>query len=205
MRGGRLSFGHVGCGKILLRGRFIAMTRASSLLLIAVGLFALAFLAAPWFAFRALREAAAAEDAQALAELVDYRAVRASLKPQLTEVAAPVAPPDPWRDPIGALKRVIEPLQPAPPAIDRHLTPDGLHALTMAAPGSAPAPSARPPFPVLDYWGFRRVRFAVHPKGAPAREVTLTFQRRGLFTWKLTHVDLPEPATVATATGRPAG
>lgn len=181
------------------------MPRFSSLLAIAAALFALAFLTAPWFAFRALREAAAAQDAQALAELVDYPAVRASLRPQLTPTADPGPPPDPWRDPLGALKRAIDPIRPAPPAVDRHLTPQGLHALTMAAPASPAAPEARPPFPSLDYWGFRRVRFAVHPKDAPAREVTLTFQRRGLFTWKLTHVDLPEASTAAVATGRPAG
>ncbi|HEX2561783.1 DUF2939 domain-containing protein [Phenylobacterium sp.] len=181
------------------------MPRVSTLLALAAALFALAFLAAPWFAFRALREAASARDAQALAELVDYPAVRASLKPQLTEAAAPGPPPDPWRDPIGALKRAMDPIRPAPPAVDRHLTPQGLHALTLAAPGAAPPPEARPPFPALDYWGFRRVRFAVHPKGAPSREVTFTFQRRGVFTWKLTHVDLPGESTAAVARGRPAG
>lgn len=181
------------------------MPRVSTLLVLAAALFALAFVTAPWFAFRALREAASAQDAQALAELVDYPAVRASLKPQLTEAAAPGPPPDPWRDPIGALKRAIDPMRPAPPAVDRHLTPQGLHALTLAAPGAAPAPGARPPFPTLDYWGFRRVRFAVHPKGAPAREVTFTFQRRGLFTWKLTHVDLPEESTAAVPRDPPAG
>lgn len=181
------------------------MPRVSTLLALGAALFALAFLTAPWFAFRALREAAQAADAQALAELVDYPAVRASLKPQLVETAAPGPPPDPWRDPIGALKRAIDPIRPTPPAVDRHLTPQGLHALTLATPGAAPAPEARPPFPGLDYWGLRRVRFAVHPKGAPAREVTFTFQRRGLFTWKLTHVNLPEDTTTAVARGRPAG
>jgi hypothetical protein len=170
------------------------MPRVSTLLALAAALFAVAFLTAPWFAFRALREAAATQDAQALAELVDYPAVRASLKPQVTEAASPGPPPDLWRDPIAALKRAIEPIRPAPPAVDRHLTPQGLHALTLASPGAPPAPDARPPFPSLDYWGFRRVRFAVHPKDAPARAVTLTFQRRGLFTWKLAHVDLPDAA-----------
>ena len=63
------------------------MPRVSTLLALAAALFALAFLSAPWLAFRALREAAAAGDAQALAELVDYPAVRASLKPQLTAAA----------------------------------------------------------------------------------------------------------------------
>lgn len=181
------------------------MPRLSTLLLIGLGAFVIAFVAAPWFAFRALREAAETGDAQALAELVDYRAVRASLRPQLMEAAAPTPPPDPFRDPIGALKRAIEPLQPTPPPVERHLSPQGLHALTLAAPGQPPELGARPPFPSLDYWGFRRVRFAVHPKGVPAREVTLTFQRRGLFTWKLTHVDLPEESTAAVARGRPAG
>lgn len=171
------------------------MPRVSALLIAAAVLFAAAFATAPWFAFRALREAAAAGDAQALAELVDYPAVRASLKPQLVPATAPAPPPDPWRDPLGALRRAVEPLRPVPPAVDRHLTPAGLHALTLGETGAAPSPAARGRFPSLAYWGFRRARFEVRPQGAPAHEVTFTFQRRGLFTWKLVHVGLPEPVT----------
>jgi hypothetical protein len=168
------------------------MPRLTTLLMIGVAMFAMAFLTAPWFAFRALREAAQAGDRQALAELVDYPAVRASLKPQLTPAAAPAPPADPWRDPVGAIRRMIEPMRPVPPAVDRHMTPEGLYALTADASGG-------PALPGLDYWGPRRVRFEVD--GA-----TLTFRRRGLFTWKLTHVGLPEPAAVAlTPPGRPPG
>ena len=70
-------------------------------------IFGLAFASAPYFAFRALRAATAAEDVQATAELVDFPAVRKSLTGQLSVTQAPasVEPPSIWKDPIGALKR----------------------------------------------------------------------------------------------------
>ena len=43
---------------------------------------ALSFVAAPWFAFRALKSYARDGDVQGLAELVDYKSVRASLRSQ---------------------------------------------------------------------------------------------------------------------------
>ena len=41
--------------------------------------FGVVFLTAPWFAFRALRSAARANDIQAMGELIDFNAVRQNL------------------------------------------------------------------------------------------------------------------------------
>ena len=57
--------------------------------LVSVLAFAIAFTAAPWFAFRALQAATAAEDIQATADLVDFPAVRKSLSSQLAPESAP--------------------------------------------------------------------------------------------------------------------
>lgn len=168
------------------------------ILLALVAAAAVAFAAAPLFAFRALAAAARDGDAQALAELIDYRAVRDSLRPQLAaETAAAVPPPDPWSDPIGAVRRALEPLRPRPPAVERYLTPGGLHDLTRGyRPGRAPdqaAPGAA--FAGLRYWGPNRARFAARGSNQAAdAAVVFTFQRRGPFAWKLVHIGLPPPS-----------
>ncbi|WP_309643931.1 DUF2939 domain-containing protein [Phenylobacterium sp.] len=152
---------------------------------------ALTFAVAPFFAFRALKAAARDGDGQALAELVDYRAVREGLRPQMAAkpVAAP-APPDIWSDPIGAVRRAIEPLTPPPPAVEPYLDAAGLYDLTRGyAPGKAPA-DAKAAFPKLRYWGPNRARFAVAAPGA-AEPVVFSFQRRDLFTWKLVQIRAP--------------
>lgn len=170
-------------------------------------IFGLAFASAPYFAFRALRAATAAEDVQATADLVDFPAVRKSLTGQLAPAQASAAePPSVWQDPIGALKRAIEPLAPPEPKVDRYLTLPGLSALTRGyAPGKAP-PAARGdqpldvsikavlkgPWPTVPYWGVNRARIAVKRPGDEDRMTVFTFERRSLFTWKLVHVQLPE-------------
>ncbi|MDP3747203.1 MAG: DUF2939 domain-containing protein [Phenylobacterium sp.] len=155
---------------------------------------ALVFVAAPFFAFRALKAAAHDGDAHALAELVDYRAVREGLRPQVAAkpIAAP-APPDIWSDPIGAVRRAIEPLTPAPPAVEPYLDTRGLYDLTRGyPPGKAPA-DAKGDLPRLRYWGPNRARFAVAPPGAET-PVIFSFQRRDLFAWKLVQIRVPPPA-----------
>jgi hypothetical protein len=172
---------------------------ARNLLRLILALFAagaLAFAAAPLFAFRALGAAARDGDAQALAELIDYRAVRESLRPQLVAQAAAAAPPppDPWRDPIGAVRRALEPLAPPPPVVELYLTPAALHDLTRGyRPGAAPTEAPdRAAFSGLRYWGPNRVRFAARPSGGPpGAAVVFTFQRRSAFAWKLVHIGLP--------------
>lgn len=146
------------------------------IVVLAALLFALAFFSAPFFALRALKAAAQAEDAGALAELVDFPAVRRSLTTQLVPARQVSAePPSILSDPFGAFRRAIEPLKPPEPAVDRYLTPSGLAALAGAEP---PAPAN------LSYWDTRHARFRVAETG-------LTFERRTLFGWKLTHVQLP--------------
>lgn len=173
------------------------MARNLTRLIVAlVAIAALAFAAAPLFAFRALAAAARDGDAQALAELVDYAAVRASLRPQLAlqaRAAAPPPPPDIWSDPIGAVRRAIEPLKPAPPAVERYVSAAGLHDLTRGyEPGRAPADAEKAGWPRLRYWGPNRVRLAVRPaEGVEKSAVVFTFRRTEPFGWKLVHIGLP--------------
>lgn len=166
------------------------------LIVVLAAIAALVFAAAPLFAFRALAAAARDGDAQALAELVDYAAVRASLRPQLATQARAVAPPPPpdiWSDPIGAVRRAIEPLKPAPPAVERYVSVAGLHDLTRGyEPGKAPEADESAGLPGLRYWGPNRVRLAAGAPGAAKdRAVIFTFRRTGTATWRLVHIGLP--------------
>ncbi|MAK81275.1 DUF2939 domain-containing protein [Phenylobacterium sp.] len=181
-------------------------------------LFGLAFALAPWFAFRALKANARDHDVAGLAEMVDLRAVRASLRDQVEEPGQPAPAPgeagpgDIWRDPLGAMRRALEPfaeplspLTPAPARLEPYLTPAGLYDLTRGyEPGTAPPEPPPPeglarivaalsdPWPALRFWGVNRVRFAVHPPEQASEVTVLTFQRTDLFQWKLVHVRLPD-------------
>ena len=154
----------------------------------------LGFIFAPWFAFRALREAAQTDDVGALTQLVDYPAVRQSLRVQLLPLETDPEPPiDPWQDPVGAIKRALRPPPAAPSArVDEFLRPGVLEAITYGRPPlSPPADGARAPFPWIRYWGFNRVRIGVKDPTDKRRETDFVFQRRGIYAWKLVHVVLP--------------
>ena len=162
------------------------MRRFSLIFAALTALTLLAFLAAPLFAMRGLQAAARDGDVQGLAELIDYPAVRAGLRKNPEPEALGPAP-SVLRDPLGAMRRAIEPLRPTPPSVERHLTPGGLHAL------------AGPPqlFPAVRHWGPNRIRYAVP---TPAGEARFTWRREGLLGWKLDHLGLPE-MTVAPPQG----
>ena len=158
---------------------------------VAAVLFALAFVTAPLFAFRALKAAAQAEDAGALVELVDFPAVRRSLTTQLVPARQVTAePPSILSDPFGALRRAIEPLKPPEPVVDGYLTPAGLAALSRGDRPGAP-PAAKAARPRLRYWDVDRARIAVARSDQAATQTVFTWKRTALFTWKLVHIQLP--------------
>ncbi|HWQ87988.1 DUF2939 domain-containing protein [Brevundimonas sp.] len=190
-------------------GRFIVT-------LIAIA--AISFFAAPGMAFFALRSAAETNDASGLARLIDYAAVRQSLRPQLDGNPAAVAPaPSFMEDPIGAVRRQIEQAAtPQAPDVEVYLTPAALAALTRGegryasqrTGGPLPSPDATTtggPMPRPVYWGMNRARMSVTDEGGS--ETIFTFERKGPFEWKLVHIGLPEgvaPPAPAPAAPSPA-
>ena len=175
--------------------------RLSGLILLALLVAAAIFVTAPWFAFRSLRDAAKTNDVPALANLVDYNAVRSSLSDQLSGRPVDEAPaPDVWHDPIGALKHALTPEPATPPQVEAYVTPKGLYDLTEGRSPTAPAPAgkAHDPFPSIAYWGPDRCRIVVSAPAAKSRHTEFTFQRKGIFTWKLTRIVLPGKAKTNT-------
>ena len=166
-----------------------------NLILLAIIAAVVAFFAAPAVAFFGIRSAAEANDAAGLARLIDFPAVRQSLRPQMSGNPAAMAPaPSFLEDPIGAVRRQIEEHSPARPDVDAYLTPAAIAALTRgegryAAQPEADATSGDPlPRPV--YWGMNRARMSVADEGGS--ETVFTFERKGPFEWKLVHIGLPD-------------
>jgi len=188
-----------------------------NLVLAALAVAVLAFFAAPAVGFFAIRSAAEANDVAGLSRLIDFGAVRQSLRPQLAGRPEAMAPaPSFLEDPIGAFRRQFDqqnPLQ-RQPDVNAYLTPAALSALlrgegryanqrTQAA--TPPGAKVKKPWPRPAYWSVNRVRMAVADQGGS--RTLFTFERRGPFEWKLVHIGLPEgtapPVAPAQGEGRP--
>ncbi len=167
---------------------------------------ALGFVLAPWLAYRAVASAARYDDPAALAQLVDYDAVRASLRPQLVDPqGARAAPPpaNPLVNPLGALQglwaqRAWAPAVQQALSPNVYLSPNGLFQILAgkAQPRQSPPPAPaalKTPMPALIFFGGQRVRFSVHDPSDSRRETVLMFARgKGWFDWRLAGVVLPQ-------------
>lgn len=170
--------------------------------LVAMALATVTFFGAPAVAFFGIRSAARSDDVAGLQRLVDFDAVRASLRPQLSNRPEAMTPPPSFmNDPIGAFRRQFEEtVAPQGPDPDAYLTPDAIDGLTRGegryAAVRTPAPgtdAAAAPWPRPVYWGVNRARLAVTDEGGS--DTVFTFERKGPFEWKLVHIGLPEGAT----------
>ena len=182
-------------------------TQIGNLLVAAVAVTVVSFFGAPVVAFYGIRSAAEASDVAGLVKLIDFAAVRASLRPQLAQQAqVPSPPPGFLGDPIGAIRRQFEQATvPAGPSVDPYLTPRAIANLTWGAGRAANNSATGEPevvrgkaSPRPAYWGVNRMRMKV---GGP-NPTAFTFERRGAFEWKLVHVGLP-PQTGVSAPATP--
>lgn len=167
----------------------------------AVAVFVVAWAAAPVFAAQALIRAAKAGDADRIEQLVDFPALRESLKDELTaELAAHMR-----RDPrlaensLGGLGMILAPML-LSGAVDAVVTPGVVAQMVTTA--EAPDPAVRDqPEPgdagdaddIHQAWGYRDLdAFAVTltDRDQPDQRLALILERRGLFTWKLAAVDI---------------
>ena len=168
----------------------------------------LGFFVAPGVAFFALRSAAQSSDVNGLQTLVDFDAVRRSLRPQLDErPEAQVPAPAFLEDPIGAVRRQFEDASRPAPDADAYLTPaalaalmrgEGRYASERSRAGAVSAPDeAEAPWPSPRYWGVNRARMAVVDAGGS--ETIFTFERTGAYRWVLVHIGLPDGGTPLAA------
>lgn len=174
---------------------------AVGLAVAAIAGFVIAWAAAPVFAAQALIRAAKAGDADRLEQLVDFPALRESLKDELTtELAAHMR-----RDPrladstLGGVGMMLAPML-LSGAVDATVTPEVVAQMVTTA--EAPDPTGRDrPEPgdeadsddIHQAWGYRDLNaFAVTltDRDQPDQRLALILERRGLFSWQLAAVDI---------------
>ena len=179
---------------------------AVGLTVAAVAVIVIAWAAAPVLAAQALIRAAKAGDVDRIEQLVDFPALRESLKDELTtELAAHMR-----RDPrmaesdLGGLGLILAPML-LSGAVDAVVTPEVVAQMVTTA--EAPDPTVRDqPEPgdagdrgddIHQAWGYRDLNaFAVTltDRDHPEQRLALILERRGLFTWKLAAVDIQNSA-----------
>lgn len=186
------------------------MKIVGNLSLVGLAVAVISFFAAPAVAFFAIRSAADANDASALSSLIDYTAVRQSLRPQLAGNPAAITPaPSFLEDPIGAVRRQFEQAAPiAGPDVNAYLTPAAVGGLSRGEGRYAAqrtsgriAADRNDPFPKPIFWGVNRARLAVTDQGGS--KTIFTFERKGPFEWKLVHIGLPDGAPTPAPAPRP--
>lgn len=154
---------------------------------------------APVFAGHAVMRAADRGDEAALERLVDFPALRASLKEELTDEAVARLRRDPRLADkgLGGLGAMLAPML-VSGVVDVAVTPQGVAAMvsTARAPSQEEGARGRPHDGKPDLhkaWGYRDLNtFAVTltDRDRPDHSLALLLERRGLFAWKLAAVDL---------------
>jgi hypothetical protein len=176
-------------------------------LVVAVALFAGAYLGSPYWAAHNFREAARNADADKLDAAVDFPAVRESLKAQLSAAMMKKMGSDPAMkdNPFAGLGALMMPAI-IDKMVDSFVTPDGIAAI---ARGQKPRRSEQPKVQNPDiefagaYVGMDRFRVKTSNRKMREEGPALLFERRGLFGWKLIRLELPDSVfdTPASTTG----
>lgn len=147
----------------------------------------------PYWAANNLKESARTGDADTLEELVDFPAVRESLKSQFNASLMDKMQNDPEMadNPFAGLAMAI-----APALIDRtvdaYVTPDGIAAI---ARGQKPDETVRED-PNIEYkseWAsLDKFRVTAEKSDSDEAMPTFVFERRGIVSWKLTKIEFPD-------------
>lgn len=175
---------------------------AAALALIAL----LAYIAAgPFLTVERIRDAVREQDTAALAEQIDFPALRANLKAQVEDRIARRAGPDMQSSAMGAFAvRLVSGL--AGSAVDAMVTPAGIGAMLEGRnaldrlQGERPAEGPygkRPavePLQGADYGFESPSRFTATVIDGEGRPVVFVFTREGL-EWNLSNIRLPPPET----------
>lgn len=152
------------------------------------------YFASPLVAFNSLKSAAKEGDVDRLERLVDFPAVRDSLKAQLmTALNASMAEDPEMKDnPFAGLAMMMVPAM-VNGAVDAYVTPDGIGAMVQGQKPVAAEETPAEPAPdvktSLGYSDLNTFRVRVDPPDTEA--LTMVMHRDGLFGWELKRIELP--------------
>jgi hypothetical protein len=155
------------------------------------------FAATPYLAAKALGEAAERGDARALERLVDFPALRDSMKTEFNERLVGEMRARGEDDPLGGLGAFLGPAI-ISGAVDALVTPQAVSLMVKSGEtpeaGRDPAAADDRPEPkrTLGYRDLNTFAIGFHDVEREDRAVTLLMKRDGLFGWKLAAIDLPE-------------
>jgi len=162
-----------------------------------LGLFAICYFGSPFWAARQFKEAALSADVDRLDAAVDFPAVRESLKSQMTVALTAKMQNDPEMksNPFAGLGMMMMPAI-IGKMVDSFVTPDGMSAMMKRGQvkGDATETTVNPD---VEYsYDYRSLdRFAVTvaaPETKDGEAPRFVFERRGLFSWKMIRMEIPE-------------
>lgn len=175
-----------------------------------------AYLGSPLLAMERLKSAARSHDAERLEKVVDFPAVRESLKSQMNALMVRTFQSDPrMRDnPFAGVAMMFAPVM-VERVVDGLVTADGIAAMldtgstkteapaqaSPAEPSGAPPP-AKPQKATLSYAykDLDTFRVTSTSRTDPKAKVDFIFRRTGLFGWRLTRIGLPIEAMAPAGT-----
>lgn len=197
----------------------LAAAIATGAVIVVIALIVFAY-ASPYLVLSRLRDAVQARDSQTIDHYVDYPALRASLKQQVTQMLSRRVETQKLQHPLAALGALVG-MALVNPLVDAYATPDGVAALLAGMPpkgepGEAPPPAgdqqaaqgtqetpsvpasasgaAQPAAPrAKGSAGYRDMdTFVVtYSRGTDSLPYSVVFHRRGWFSWQLDAVELP--------------
>lgn len=159
-------------------------------------LFGAAYVGSPFWAARQFKGAALSADVDRLDAAVDFPAVRDSLKSQLTVAMTAKMENDPEMrsNPFAGLGMMMMPAI-ISRMVDSFVTADGMSAMMKRGKMERGADATVNPEVDYDYAYLTLDRFAVTVKAPDTAEdqaPKFVFERRGLFSWKVIRLEIPE-------------
>ena len=165
------------------------------------------YFASPLLAFNDLKNAARDGNRDKLERLVDFPAVRESLKSQLQAsfMARMNADPEMKDNPFSGLAMMMVPAM-VGGAVDAYVTADGMANIVEGRKpaekgGTTTAPTAPVDEPRTSYGYTDLDTFKVKIDTDETEPLALVMRRQGLFTWQLKRIDLPADMLADTGDG----
>ena len=151
----------------------------------------------PYITLHQMRSAAESKDAEELSEHIDFPAVKESLKASFSAKMMSEAANSPNDNPFAGAGAALA-IAMIGPMIDALVTPQAIAMMMQGEkppPQQAQVPAAstpnKEPNVSSGYTGINTFDVDVSDKDDPTAKIGLRFKRHGLFSWKLTSIEMP--------------